>query len=105
MQMAVFVALCEGFLGILANFELWKYFFHAKVFTWTFKMPSGEKRTVPARAGGCTIQLCQVRMAQYLTVKGTTLNKGWHNGWFYLHNRNRALPPWSGKTVTEEGPS
>ena len=26
-HMAVFVALCEGFLGIIPHFDLWRYFF------------------------------------------------------------------------------
>lgn len=99
MQMVVFVALCEGFLGILANFELWKYFLHAKVFLRTLKIPGDEKKAVPVRSDGCAIQLHQGRMAQYLIVKGSSSNKGWHSGWFYLRNNDRLLPRWTGKTV------
>jgi hypothetical protein len=47
MQITVFVALCEGYLGIKPNFALWKYYFYATIFY----------KTVPVRIGSCTIQL------------------------------------------------
>jgi hypothetical protein len=28
----VFIALCEGYLGIRTNFALWKYYFYATIF-------------------------------------------------------------------------
>jgi hypothetical protein len=32
MWITVFVALCEGYLGIKPNFALWKYYFYATIF-------------------------------------------------------------------------
>jgi hypothetical protein len=54
LQIMVFVALCEGYLGIRPNFALWKYYFCATVF---LKMVRRGK-TVQVRIGSCAIQLC-----------------------------------------------
>jgi hypothetical protein len=40
LQIAVFVALCEGYLGIRPNFALWKYYFSATVFLKTVRRVS-----------------------------------------------------------------
>jgi hypothetical protein len=45
LQIMVFVALCEGYLGIKPNFALWKYYFCAVIFS----------KTVPVRIGSCVI--------------------------------------------------
>jgi hypothetical protein len=47
LQIAFFVALCEGYLGIRPNFALWKYYFSATVFLKS--MRRGE--SVPVRIG------------------------------------------------------
>jgi hypothetical protein len=54
LQIMVFVALCEGYLGIRPNFALWKYYFCATIF---LKMVRRGK-TVQVRIGSCAIQLC-----------------------------------------------
>jgi hypothetical protein len=46
LQIAVFVALCEGYLGIRPNFVLWKYYFNATVFLKS--MRRGESATILA---------------------------------------------------------
>jgi hypothetical protein len=52
LQITVFVALCEGYLGIKPNFVLWKYYFCATVFLKTVRR--GE--TVLVRIGSHAIQ-------------------------------------------------
>jgi hypothetical protein len=49
LQFAVFVALCEGYLGIRPNFALWKYYFGATIF---LKIARREE-TVPVHIGRC----------------------------------------------------
>jgi hypothetical protein len=51
LQIAVFVALCEGYLGIRPNFALWKYYFCATVFLKSVR--KGE--LVPVRISSCAI--------------------------------------------------
>jgi hypothetical protein len=53
LQIVVFVALCEGYLGIRPNFALWKYYFCATVFLKSVR--KGE--SVPMRIGSCAIQI------------------------------------------------
>lgn len=36
-------------------------------------------------------------------MKGSTSNKGWHSGWFYLCNDDPQLSLWSSKLVKMEG--
>jgi hypothetical protein len=49
LQIAVFIALCEGHLGIRPNFAIWKYYFRATVFLKMVRR--GE--TVSVRIGSC----------------------------------------------------
>jgi hypothetical protein len=50
-QAAIFVAVCEGYLGIAPHWDLWTHLFFAELFA----SPSGERKVRSAvRAGGCT---------------------------------------------------
>jgi hypothetical protein len=51
LQIAVFVALCEGYLGIKPNFALWRSYFCATTFIKTVRR--GEMAS--ALIGSCTI--------------------------------------------------
>jgi hypothetical protein len=57
LQIAVFIALCEGYLGIKPNFALWKYYFCATIFlkiVWkgeTVRCTSVAMRSSFVRAG------------------------------------------------------
>jgi preprotein translocase subunit Sec61beta len=53
LQIAIFVALCEGYLSIRPNFALWKYYFCATVLLKSVR--KGE--SVPMRIGSCAIQI------------------------------------------------
>jgi hypothetical protein len=82
LQIAVFVALCEGYLGIKPNFTLWRYYFCA---TTVLKMVRrGE--TASVLIDSCVIQLRQSWVDKYVSMKGMTSNKGWHQKWFYLRS-------------------
>jgi hypothetical protein len=55
-QAAIFVAVCEGFLGIDPHWDLWTHLFSAELFALT----TGEKKVrMAVRASGCTLQLRQ----------------------------------------------
>lgn len=71
LQMAAFVALYEGFLGMEPHFDLWTYFFRASL----------ERAQSPI--GCASIRLKQDRAGAYMLLKTTTSNKGWHDGWFF----------------------
>jgi hypothetical protein len=74
LHIAVFVALCEDYLGIKPNFALWKYYFCATIFLKTVRR--GE--TMSVRIGSCVIQLRQSQADGYIIIKGSSSNKGWH---------------------------
>jgi hypothetical protein len=57
-QAAIFVAVCEGYLGIAPHWDLWTHLFSAELFA----LPTGERRVhAVVRAGGCILQLRQSR--------------------------------------------
>ena len=62
-QVAIFVAVCEGYLGIAPHWELWLHLFRAGFTT----KPTGTAGVRKAmRAGGCTLQVHQDRQALYI---------------------------------------
>jgi hypothetical protein len=91
-QAAIFVAVCEGYLGIDPHWDLWTHFFSAELFA----LPTGERRVCAAvRAGGCILQLRQSRASQYIPAVLASSNKGWQRRWFYLRNDDERLPSFS----------
>jgi hypothetical protein len=96
-QAAIFVAVCEGYLGIDPHWDLWTHFFSAELFA----SPTGERRVrVAVRACGCILQLRQSRASQYIPVVLASSNKGWQRRWFYLRNDDGRLPSFSQRVVT-----
>jgi hypothetical protein len=97
-QAATFVGVCEGYLGIPVNWELWIHLFRAELFT----QPTTEPRTHRAvRAGGMSLALRGQFKDDYIPCTMTTNNAGWERGWFYLRNTEPGLPP----TPFKEKPS
>jgi hypothetical protein len=96
-QAAIFVAVCEGYLGIAPHWDLWTHLFSAELFA----SPTGERRVRAAvRAGGCILQLRQSRASLYIPAILASSNKGWQRRWFYLRNDGEMLPPFSQRVVT-----
>jgi hypothetical protein len=92
-QAATFVGVCEGFLGIPVNWDLWIHLFRAELFT----LPTSEPRTRRAvRAGGMSLAVRSQRKDDYIPCTMTTNNAGWERGWFYLRNDEPGLPPYIG---------
>jgi hypothetical protein len=93
-QAATFVGVCEGFLGILVNWDLWVHLFRAELHT----LATGEARVRRAvRAGGLTIALQELRKELYPSCTMTSNNTEWERGWFYLRNDGADLPPTSAR--------
>jgi hypothetical protein len=89
-QAATFVGVCEGFLGIPVNWDLWVHLFRAELHT--LAMPEPKTRRV-VRAGGVTIALRNTRREFYIPCTMTSNNTEWERGCFYLHNDGADLPP------------
>jgi hypothetical protein len=93
-QAATFVGVCEGFLGIPANCNLWVHLFRAELHTLT----TPEKRVRHAvRVGGMSISPRKSRREFYIPCTITSNNTEWERGWFYLRNDEPASPlHWQG---------
>jgi hypothetical protein len=99
LQAATFVGVCEGYLGIPVNWELWVHLFRAELFT----QPTTEPRTRrTVRAGGMSLALRGQFKDDYIPCTMTTNNAGWERGWFYLHNAEPGLPPYTGRVFKEK---
>jgi hypothetical protein len=70
-QAATFVGVCEGFLGIPANWDLWVHLFCAELHTLTTPSPK-VRRAV--RAGGVSIALRESRRELYIPCTMTSNN-------------------------------
>jgi hypothetical protein len=57
------------------------------------------------RTGGVTISLRETRRELYIPCTMSSNNAEWERGWFYLHNDEPSLPPWTGKVVREKADS
>jgi hypothetical protein len=91
-QAAIFVAVCEGYLGIAPHWDLWTHLFFVELFA----SPTGERKVRAAvRASGCILQLRQSRASLYIPAILASSNKGWQRRWFYLRNEGELLPPFS----------
>jgi hypothetical protein len=89
-QAATFVGVCEGFLGIPVNWDLWIHLFRREL----FMQSTSEPRTRRAvRAGGLSLALRVQYKDDYIPCTMTTNNSGWERGWFYLRNDEPGLPP------------
>jgi hypothetical protein len=91
---ATFVGICEGFLGIPVNWDLWVYFFRAELHT----VATAKTRVRRAeRAGGLSVSLRDARKELYIPCTMTSNNAEWERGWFYLRNDGPGLPPTSAR--------
>jgi hypothetical protein len=97
-QAATFVGVCEGFLGIPVNWDLWVHLFRGELFTQSTPEPR-TRRAV--RAGGLSLALRGQRRDDYILCTMTTNNAGWERGWFYLRNDEPDLPPYTGLVLRE----
>jgi hypothetical protein len=102
LQVATFVGVCEGFLEIPEDWDLWVHLFRAELHTLTTQEPK-TRRAV--RTGGVTISLRETRRELYIPCTMSSNNAEWERGWFYLHNDEPGLPPWTGKVVREKADS
>jgi hypothetical protein len=101
-QAATFVDVCEGFLGIPANWDLWVHLFRAELHTLVTPEPL-VRRAV--RAGGVSISLRETRRELYILCTMTSNNAEWEREWFYLRNDEPSLPPFTSKVLREKADS
>jgi hypothetical protein len=90
LQAATFVGVCEGFLGIPVNWDLWVHLYRAELHTLATPEP-GVRRAV--HAGVLSILLRDSRREFYIPCTMSSNNAEWERGWFYLRNDGADLPP------------
>jgi hypothetical protein len=88
-QAATFVGVCEGVLGIPANWDLWVHLFRAELHTLSTPEPR-VRRAV--RTGRMSISPRESRGEFYIPYMMTSNNAEWEWGWLYLCNDEPGLP-------------
>jgi hypothetical protein len=89
-QAATFVGVCEGYLGIPVNWDLWVHLFRAELFT---QLTTEQRTRRAVRAGEMSLAVRTQYKDDYIPCTMTTNNAGWERGWFYLRNAEPGLPP------------
>jgi hypothetical protein len=97
-QAAVFVAVCEGYLGVEAHWDLWRLLFRGEHYT--EHAQQGPRRA--ACVGGLMLQVQENMRNLYIPCKMTTNNRDWSRGWFYLRNDGERVPAFTGKVLMEK---
>ena len=98
LQVAVFVALYEGYLGVEAHWDLWVHLFRGELYTDSVQ---GQPRRY-ARAGGLMLHVRGQRANLYIPSKMTMNNARLTRGWFYLRNDDERLPAFTDKVLQEK---
>ena len=75
-QAAVFVTVCEGYLGIEAHWDLWIHLFRGELFIENVR---GQLKRF-ARTGGLMLHLRPSWRSLYIPNRMTTNNAGWTRG-------------------------
>jgi hypothetical protein len=101
-QVATFVGVCEGILGIPVNWDFWVHLFRAELHTLATPEPKTRRA---ARTSGVSIALRNTRREFYIPCTMTSNNADWEREWFYLRNDSTGLPPYSGKVLMERADS
>jgi hypothetical protein len=101
-QAATFVGMCEGFLGIPVNSDIWVHLFRAELHTLMTPEPKIRRAL---RAGDMTIALRNTRRELYIPCTMTSNNSEWEQRWFYLRNDGAGLPSYSGKFLKDKANS
>jgi hypothetical protein len=97
MQATIFAAVCEGYLGVEPQWNLWLHLFKAVLFA----KKVGEKGVLcAARVGRCVLQVRLSRADLYIPARLISSNSGWHEGWFYLCNDENQLTRYTGHVLT-----
>jgi hypothetical protein len=95
-QAATFVGVCEGFLGIPVNWDLWIHLFRAELHT----VATAEARVHRVvHASGLTFSVRDSRKELYLPCTTRSNNAEWERGVVLPRQRRRRPSPYTGKVL------
>jgi hypothetical protein len=90
LHIAIFITLCEAYLGVDPDLDLWKYFFHVR-------HPQVPEVKLMISGGAVIHVMLGHGVDPYLEIPMPRLMKGWQKRWFFLRNDDPApLPAFSG---------
>jgi hypothetical protein len=86
-QAVVFVAVCEGYLGVKVHWDLWRHLFWGELY---IESVSARVRR-PVRTCSLTLRLRESRKDLYIPCTMMTNNHNREKVWFYLRNYDGQL--------------
>ena len=98
---AIFAAVCEGYLGMMPHWDLWLHLYRGEL----FHAPDGATGVrKPVRA--CCLNLVQKtgkveEPREYVLVGLTSNHAGWDSQWFYLRNDDNLFPDYIGRLISK----
>ena len=98
---AIFVAVCEGYLGVMPHWDLWLHLYQSEL----FRAPDRTARVRKPVRAGC-LNLVQKtghteEPREYIPIGLTSNHAQWDSKWFYLHNNNDLFPAYTGRLISE----
>ena len=98
---AIFAAVCEGYLGMMPHWDLWLHLYRGEL----FNAPGGATGVrKPVRADCLNLVLKTGKAEEpreYISVGLTSNNAGWDSQWFYLQNDDDLFPDYTGRLISE----
>jgi len=98
---AIFVAVCEGYLGMMPHWDLWLHLYRGEL----FHAPSGTtgvRKLVRARCLNLVLKTGKAKkLREYIPVGLKSNHAGWDSQWFYLRNDDDLLPAYTGCLISE----
>ena len=98
---AIFAAVCEGYLGMMPHWDLCLHLYQGEL----FHAPGGATGVrKPVRAGCLNLVLKTDKVEEpreYIPVGLTSNHAGWDSQWFYLRNDDDRFPAYIGCLISE----
>jgi hypothetical protein len=86
LRIAIFIILCEAYLGVDPDLNLWKYFFHVhRLQDPVAELTISRGAVIHVKSGH--------RVDPYLEIPMPRSMKGWQKRWFFLKNNDSARSP------------
>ena len=98
---AIFAEVCEGYLGMMPQWDLWLHLYQGKL----FHTPGGATGVRKPVQAGCLNLVQKTGKAEepleYIPVGLTSNHAQWDSQWFYLRNDDDLFLDYTGSLISE----
>ena len=98
---AIFAAVCKGYLGMMPHWDLWLHLYRGELFC----APSGVTVVKKPVRAGCLNLVRKTSQAEepqeYISIGLTSNHAQWDSQWFYLRNDDDLFPAYTRRLISE----